>query len=214
MRSLLVALAALTLGCAPARGPCASPACGAGYECLANRCVPSGGEPVPPGSRRVSLEPSAVGVASGTGPSAATLGGATSSALYLRFDPSWKSEGAVSAAFLLLETMDGTSPSPRDVPLEVWLVGSPWSAERTRRGSRPALRGPRSTGYARTSPRAIVRIDVTRLARELARRRDDEGLAVTAPASDGPGVVLSTGTAGPPPRFELYLAEDRSGGAW
>src|SRR6185503_13124100 len=49
----------LALGCTRQGAPCAAPTCGAGYECLANRCVVVGSDPVPGTTERVVLEPAA-----------------------------------------------------------------------------------------------------------------------------------------------------------
>ena len=53
----------MLVACAAGPRPCRSPsACAEGSECLANRCLPLGAEPVAPETRRVVLDPVAMAV--------------------------------------------------------------------------------------------------------------------------------------------------------
>jgi hypothetical protein len=219
--------------CSPGVTPCATPVCTAGYECLANRCVPRGADPVPPGTERLVLEPVAVAVAEPRGgpgirgvrqgphgnrrmnraanAATATLGSgsAEASTLYLRFPNSWKRNGVVAAAFLVLSPSGGTEPGSEDVPILVSAIGDSWSMAGIGEGRLPFLTPPRAAGLARGSPRTLVRVDVTRVVRALSNTPWDDGIAVTAASSVNawsPGVTLSTGGgAGETPRLELYL---------
>jgi hypothetical protein len=197
--------------CAYPLTPCAAQACETGYECLANRCVAGGVDPVPPGASRVVFEPVAFAVAGNRSANAASAtlgkGGAGASTLYLRFPNAWKRYGVVTAAFLLLSPSGGTEPGAEDVPLEVSPVGNSWSVERVSEGLLPSLATPHAAGLARGSPRMLVRVDVTRVAQTLASTPWDDGVAITAASTRGPGVSLATGGgAGDAPRLELYLA--------
>jgi hypothetical protein len=158
------------------------------------------------------VEPDAVATAYGA-PAATSVvfGGHTGrNALYLAFDPTWKASGDVEAAFLLLDPSPGTAPDRGDVQLEVWTVGEPWTAERVAAGTRPSLEPPRASGILRPYPPGVVRIDVTDVARALARKERDDGIAVVAAGTGGEGVAVSAGTAGGAPRLELYLGRPSS----
>ncbi len=213
--TLVLLASRVLLGCSPLGSACAAPSCGKGYECLANRCMPAEAEPVPRDAERFVLLPimlALAGRADATPAPTVTLGSerARRSVLYLRFDDSWKSRSEISAAFLLLTPSAGVEPNPEDVPLEVWTVSTAWSPEAVARGALPGLKRPRAYGLARPSPRALVRVDVTDVARSLARTPDDDGVAVAARSAHGPGVTLLTGTAfGGAPRLEVYLEQPR-----
>jgi hypothetical protein len=206
--------------CSRQGAPCAAPTCGSGYECLASRCVPSGSAPIDRDTDRVVLEPSGVAVGGsrgGAAPPSATLGGkgAPSETLYLRFAPTWRSPAEIVGAFLVMASAPEAPPSKAETRLQVWAIGGPWSPERIAEGVRPSLELPRAEGVAIPSPPGLVRIDVTRLARALAARPGDHGIAVLAPEARGPGLTVLTGTTGNPPRLELYLRRARPrAGAW
>jgi hypothetical protein len=205
-RIVLVTLALASAGCSRAGRPCAAPDCGDGYECLANRCVAAGADPVAPGTERVVLLPVSFAVADGRANASAptiTLGN-DRSMLLLGFDPAWKTEGRVRAAFLLLEPSPGTEPDD-DVRLAVWTLESPFTQEGIARGGRPNLTSPHAEGVARSAPRGPVRIDVTDVVRALASQNDD-GIAVIADGTRGRGITLLTGAGnGPGPRLDLYV---------
>ena len=58
--------ALLVLACSRGPEPCASAGtCPEGQECLANRCVVAGGDPVPADSQRLVVEPEAMAVVEG-----------------------------------------------------------------------------------------------------------------------------------------------------
>jgi hypothetical protein len=203
-------LSAALAGCAAHARPCVSTACGTGSECVGNRCVPAGSEPVPRGTARVVLLPVAVAASEdlrGPGSTAVALGGARSrnAALYLRFTNGWKAEGEVEAAYLLLTPATGVAESPAPVPLEVWTAAGAWSADAVTRGVVPPHARPRAPGLAPPGG-GTVRIDVLSLIHALRAAPYDDGLIVVAEPSEGPGVTILTGTAGTgAPRLELYV---------
>lgn len=210
-------LAALAVACTRGPEPCAGhDVCGRSRECLANRCVPAGGDPVPPDSERVVLHPIDLGVVSKRRapreeaplPPAVTFGSAAAGAtiLLLRFDPTWKELGHVEAAFLLLEPAG--SPPGSDVEIEAWLAGGRWSGAALSWANQPAPVLPGARGLARTRPAAPLRVDVTELVLALKDRspRADHGVLLSAPAGEGYGAAFATGAAGGnPPRLEIYL---------
>ena len=185
--------------------PCVSASCGAGLECLASRCVPAGGEPVPAGARRVVVPAQAVaviGAEEGPGAPVATLGAERSGAraLLVRFDVPGDPAGVV-VAFLHL-TPSPLSEGDQDVPLAVTAVLDAWAPDEAGGRGRPRLRsgGGHAQGIARGRPRLPVRIDVTSLVKQGA----PQGFAVTADARRGRGVALGTGGADAP-RLDLYV---------
>lgn len=218
-RSVSLLLGLLGAACTQAGAPCYGVTCGSRYECLANRCAPSGGIPVPRDSERLVLWPTdlyAISAGRVASAPAITLGSDRdgNALLYARFGSSYKGRGEVAAAFLLLTISPSTEPAPEDVPLEVWRLGTDWSTETVSKGARPALSRPMARGIARTSPRSPVRVDVTPIIRELSRTASDAGIAVAANGSHGPGVTLVT-TAEGAPRLEVYLdAWGRPASAW
>ena len=202
MRLVLAMIPLAITACTARPAPCAAPTCGAGLECLANRCVQGGSEPVPGSTQRIVLTPVACTTARGEALSGSvTLGDerAPDTRLYVRFG-AFEPGGEVLAAFLLIEPASDRPRSLDDVPLEVW------SLEGGVRGEEPALVAPHADGLARSAPPTIVRIDVTELARRLSRARHDAGLAVLSPSARGRGIALSTGAARTqPPRLEIYV---------
>jgi hypothetical protein len=211
--------ASLAGACSPRGTACAGPTCSTGYECLANRCAVAGDTPVPRDCDRVVVSPIALtAVVDGTVSqgTAVTLGRSTDgeSRVYARFGAAYKGRADVAAAFLLLTPADGVEPSPMDVPLEVWTLASSWSRDSVARGVRPAQARPMARGFARSSPPSIVRVDVTAVVRGLAESRGDDGVAIVAGSTEGPGVTVATAAAGAP-RLEVYLARGRPApGAW
>jgi hypothetical protein len=217
-RSLLLSLGLLGPACTQAGAPCYGTTCGSGYECLANRCAPSGGIPVPRDAERVVLFPTELSAVSDGRVQAApgvTLGGDGDgdALVYARFGSSYKGRAEIAAAFLLLTISPGTEPAP-DVPLEVWRLSASWSPETVSRGARPPFSHPMARGIARTTPPLPVRIDVTSIVRELARGAADDGVGIAAKGAHGPGVTLVTAAAGAP-RLEVYLdGWGRTASAW
>lgn len=217
-RLLSFVLGLAAVACSPRSVACGGPTCGTGYECLANRCQVAGGVPVPRDCDRVVLAPVALAAASDGGMSSApavTLGSALDrdSFIYARFGAGYKRRSDITAAFLMLTLSTGVEPT-EDVPLEIWTLGRTWSAESISRGVRPPRSQPMARGFARSSPRSVVRIDVTNVVRALARTPGDDGIAIVADGAHGPGVTLMTAAEGAP-RLEVYLARTRSSeGAW
>lgn len=186
--------------------------CPEGQECLANRCVPAGGEPVPSDSQRLVAEPEALAVIGRAEsrpdelPSVVTFGGTDSSTLLLAFPPIWRGARRIEAAFLLLEPMPGTFGSGADVPVHVWRVRGRWKPETLKPNQLPDFVPPASRGLARSSVDSPLRIDVTDLVTYLATHPSaDHGIAVRAGTSDGAGVSFATGSSGgKSPRLEVY----------
>ncbi len=202
--------------CAPGPEPCSTPGtCARGYECLANRCVPAGGEPVPADARRLVSEPSRMAVVSsrarpdaGALPGAVVFGSRAEGAvgLYLDFEPAWQSVRHIDSAFLLLDPMPDTPVSVRDVRVDAWRVEGPWNAQTLTWLRQPPLGRPHSRGIARSGPPAVLRIDVTELARAMrAGTRRYYGIALRSRDTGAVGASFSTGIAGgQAPRLELY----------
>src|SRR4051812_20461500 len=106
---LSLAIAAFATGCAGHAMPCADPSCESGMECLANRCVRAGSDPVPATTERRVLEAISVATerADSLGPSV-RVGGKRSGAakaVYLGFDVHPERHERVVAAFLLLQPL-------------------------------------------------------------------------------------------------------------
>jgi hypothetical protein len=210
---LISAACAATLSCAAGPRPCRSPgACPPGNECLADRCLPLGAEPVDANSRRVVLSPRAIAVVRpaadtrGAIPPSVTLGGpaAQSEQLLLAFPIAALGPGDVDAAFLLLEALQDADPSAADVPIEVTLAASDWASGIS--DAAPSTRGPRGAGVGRTRPPAPLRIDVTAHVQALAQQPDnDHGFLLRAAQSTPRGAVYSTGADGSLPRLDVYV---------
>ena len=213
VRQLVLAWAVgVSLACASTPLPCRSPGtCSASTECLAQRCVPFGAEPVTPGAGRLVLEPADVRVVlassadDGGLPPSVTFGGAASAGdeLLVRFGGNWRARDVV-AAFLLLEPAASAEPSAGDVQLEVALASRAWSS---RRGAHAvSSRAPIGAALARTRPPAPLRVDVTLQLHQLGDAPgDDHGFVVRAARPSARGAVYSTGANGQPPRLDLYL---------
>jgi hypothetical protein len=207
-----MALLGLSWGCVHSPQPCRSPEhCPASSECLAHRCVPLGAEPVGTGTRRLVVEAAAVAVARPGGvegsalPSTVTLGGPGPSdeQLLLRFPRSWASFD-IDSAFLLLSPASPADPTGADVQVQVALASTPWSSGSLPEA--PPVRGPRSSGLARTRPPALLRIDVTAQLKALkAQPGSDLGLVVRAEKPAARGATYVTGTAGELPRLDVYF---------
>lgn len=207
------AIAALT-ACRGGPEPCASASvCGAGYECLANRCTPRGGDPVRSDAIRLVLEPEAVVAVAAGAPSPlvgdVTFGGAGTggAAMFLRFAPEWSAWERVESAFLLLEPTSGTLAGPADVEVVAWRVREPWTVGDVTWTRQPDVAPPSARGIARGAPPITLRVDVTALVRHA--RRDPRahlGIALKADAGAGHGATFATGaTSGGGPRLEVYV---------
>ncbi len=203
--------------CAPGPQPCNTPGtCARGYECLANRCVPAGGEPVPATSRRMVVEPKRMAVVSsrahrhaGQLPTAVVFGSQAegSVGLYLDFEPDWHHVRRIDSAFLLLDPMPDTPVGARDVQVDAWRVKGPWSEQGLTWLRQPPLGRPQSRGIARSGPPSVLRIDVTALARAVrAGTRRYYGIALRSGDTGATGASFSTGVAGGhAPRLEIYF---------
>ena len=186
--------------------------CGNGMECLANRCVPTGGEPVSPKSTRTVLEPTRMAVVSseiepGPLPTVITFGsharGATR--LMLEFGPRISAD-KVEAAFLLLEPAQGVARGIGDIEVDAWRMADPWDDSALSWVRGPKLVRPHAAGIARPRPPTELRIDVTRIVAYLAAHPEAyPALAVVAGAGSDAGVSFATGVAsGRGPRLEIY----------
>jgi hypothetical protein len=220
VRTLIPLLSAAILtgaACAPGPTPCNTPGtCPKGQECLANRCVPLGGDPVAAQSERLLLRPSSMVLVSSSAhrsgselPTAVLLGSRVEGAvaLYLRFDPVWRGRPPVASAFVLLEPMAGTQPRVEDVPVQVWRVTQQWKSEDVSWLRQPRVGLPRARGLARSSPPSTLRIDVTEIIRYLQDHPyGDHGIALKAAGDGCQGATFATGAGGGVgPRLELYL---------
>jgi hypothetical protein len=215
--ALLVTSVALDLGCAGSTRPCRSPdACPLGSECLADRCVALGAEPVAPHSQRLVLDPVAIAVIRTEAerqnalPPTVTLGGPPSQSeeLLVRFAHPWD-ELDVDSAFLLLEPALDAEPTASDVEIGVALAADRWTSGIL--ATAPASRGPLSLGVGRTRPPTLLRVDVTLQLRELAKQPgSDRGLLIRAIRSSPRGAIYSTGIDGIPPRLDIYFLPRRT----
>jgi hypothetical protein len=199
---LAVSLAA----CVPKATPCQTPGdCSSGHECLAFRCVPEGGTPVPEGGERRVLWPTLVASPSAKElPASVTLGAPHHGRLYLDFElPALRCEH-LNAAFLLLDPETPGQASAGSVALSVRRVLSAWTPEDVGSGVLPRDGLPEAQGLAHAP--LTARIDISRLiCHELDTPIPGYGLVVRAEDDDA-ALRLSTGLAsGSGPRVELYL---------
>ena len=214
--TLVVALV-LWSSCAPSPSPCTTPGvCGSGEECLANRCMPLGSEPVAPDTRRLLLRPRAIAVVSASAsdqtdplPNAVTFGGekAGASALFLEFELRENEIKSLDSAFLLLEPLPMSAPEQERIEVDAWRIAERWDRDTVSWLAQPALAPPSSRGIAQSSPLAVLRIDVSAIIRFWLRQPlQNRGLALKAPGGDGHGVSFATGASdGSAPRLELYV---------
>ncbi|WP_437937440.1 hypothetical protein [Sorangium sp. So ce341] len=216
--ALLVAAPPL-LGCggAPATDVCAGAGvCGSRY-CVAGRCRPPSDLPSPIDARRVLLPPADLAVIAEDGgaaaapgvPDAVALGhaGAGDVVLLLRFTPTFGVDADIASAFVLLEPAPLAPPAERALTLEVARILEPWRSETATWGRQPRLSIPEAAAIVRRRPATPLRIDVTSLVRDWARRRkDDHGIAILAPGSDAVGAATSMGISqGAGPLLEVYV---------
>lgn len=200
--------------CAKVPTPCTSAdACGAGTECLANRCVVEGSEPVAEDSQRSVAHVTEFAVLAqqldygGTLPAAMTFGSQHAGTLLvlLRFEPIWRAMGRLEQAFLLLEPMPRARASASSVEIDIWRIEGDWSTGELDWMSQPELGHPRASGLARSNG-APLRVDITHLVDHLNRNPDhDHGIALRASPVGRGGVTYATGVGGgSAPRIELY----------
>jgi hypothetical protein len=207
----------LLSACTPSPSPCTTPGvCGSGEECLANRCVPLGSEPVAPDTRRLLLLPRAIAVVTARGPAqsdpmpnAVTFGGKKdgASTLFLEFEIGSRLIKSLDSAFVVLEPLPMTSLEPAEVEVDAWRVAERWDRDSVSWLAQPALAPPRSRGIAQSSPLTVLRIDVSEIIRFWLRQPlQNRGLALKASGGDGHGVSFATGASdGGTPRLELYV---------
>ncbi len=207
---LSLLLGALTLSCATHPVPCrTATSCDSGHECLANRCVPVGSEPVTPATRRLVLNPSQTAVSNvsaGALPPAAYLGGpsAQRQELYLGFDLTGAAGATLDTAFLLLRPSPGSAPLSEDIEVTVERLASPWSPRDVAAGFLPRVTNGSGRGLAHAS--SVVRVDVTQLLQQqLAAPDRFWGLVVHSTQDSQRSFAASTGISGDAPRLELYL---------
>lgn len=215
VRSSVVVLACLAQAhCAPVPVPCSGASgCDDGHECLANRCVPLGSEPVAEDSQRLVAEVTEFAVIASEGDFGGTLPGFVALGaertgtleLLLKFDPIWRKGGRVEQAFLLLDALPQSRSASTRVAVDVWRVEHPWSRADVTWMSQPELGYPTARGIA-SSNGAPLRIEVTDLVKYLREHpAHDYGLALRASAAHATGVSYATGVAGgSAPRIEVY----------
>ncbi|WP_437484000.1 DNRLRE domain-containing protein [Sorangium sp. So ce1014] len=216
---LLAAPPLLGCGGAPATdaGVCAGAGvCGARF-CVAGRCRPPSALPSPIDARRVLLRPADLAVIAEDGDAAATPGvpdaialgraGTGDVVLLLRFTPTFGVDADIASAFVLLEPAPLAPPAEHAVTLEVARILEPWRSETATWGRQPRLSIPETAAIVRRRPATPLRIDVTSLVRDWARRRkDDHGIALLAPGKDAVGAAYSMGISqGAGPLLEVYV---------
>ncbi|HTM43321.1 MAG TPA: hypothetical protein VL137_00125 [Polyangiaceae bacterium] len=203
----LVALAALTSACVSNPTPCAAAdVCADGLECLANRCVRAGGQPVPDNAQRQLLQLEQIGVWSNNHPSASlppvvTLGDAIAeNQLILRFAaPS--TELHIQSAFLLLHPDLQAPPAGQPLQFTVRLLSAPWAGK----GAPQHAGRIGAVGTAQPHAPFSLRIDVTEVARQMQRwPKRNYGVLITAEGNATPGASYQTGSMGGTPQFEVY----------
>jgi hypothetical protein len=170
-------------------------------------------DPIPVASQRWVQTPSELAVltqeqAQSGLPGAVTFGAASGrSAIFLRFPPEWRARGVPLRAFLALEPRAGTAVEAELVRVEAWRVRSAWQPSALHTWSdKPELAPPYVSALASSSPARTLRLDVTELARFLARNPElDQGIALIASGGSGRGASFATGmSGGVAPRLEVY----------
>jgi hypothetical protein len=128
-------------------------------------------------------------------------------ALLLRFAASWRDDSDVLSAFVVLDSVDSAPPAAHPAVFESARILEPWQPTVVSWGRRPRLDLPKLAAVIRAIPGTPVRIDVTSLVREWAKRRaDDHGLALLVHGDDQIGSAFSMGiTGGTGPRLEAYV---------
>lgn len=200
--------------CANVPTPCTGEdVCADGTECLANRCVVEGSEPVAEDSQRSIAHVTQFAVLAeqveygGALPASVTFGSRQAGTLLvlLRFQPIWRDRSRLEQAFLLLEPMPRARSSASSVEIDVWRIEDDWSTGKLDWMSQPELGHPRASALA-SSNGAPLRVDITHLIHYLKRNPEhDHGIALRASPVGGGGVSYATGVAGgSAPRIELY----------
>jgi len=142
-------------------------------------------------------------------PDVIALGHASSGSatLLLHFSVPLTDARDVTAAFLVLDPMEGAPPPAKPVPITIARILEPWRAEGVSWGRHPSLDVPEKAGFAGNALAATLRLDVTHLVREWAGQRADEhGIAILADGDDPFGASYSLGvTRGQGPRLEVYV---------
>lgn len=204
----------LLLQCASTPKPCTSAvSCDQGRECLANRCVAFGSEPVAENSSRSIARVMEMAVIasdleySGGLPAAVSFGARRTGTveLLLRFEPIWLRSARIEQAFLLLDPLPRARTSAANVSVDIWRVEEAWSKTELSWLAQPDLGHPKAEGIA-SANHAPLRVDVTQLVRFLKRFPEkDHGLAIRAAGHDAAGVSYATGVGGGrAPRIEVY----------
>jgi hypothetical protein len=190
--------------------------CGAGY-CVAGRCRPADSLPSPIDAQRVLLSPEDIAVidsirgevVSDGVPDAIALGRASDGdmVVLLRFSATWRDDAEIASAFVVLDPVVGAPPAERAMTLEIARILEPWHSETATWGRQPRLSIPKAAAVVRRRPALPLRIDVTTLVRDWARRRQEEhGIAILAPGDDAVGAAYSMGSSqGAGPRLEVYV---------
>jgi hypothetical protein len=185
-----------SIGCVRQPQACARvDSCGTGYECLAGRCVPFGGEPVPPDTERLVRFPCEVRVSpwrSGeAAPAVVTFGDAQKrQTLLLRFEAIPRGF-ELDSAFLLLEPVTATAPATHDLTIVATRATSSHGS-------------PSSNGIARAGSANPLRIDVTALVRSQAGSAADLTFRIEAEDTAPHGASYALGSSGKLPLLEVY----------
>jgi hypothetical protein len=216
-----LAVVGLLASCSRTPLPCRSPEhCPQQSECLANRCVALGSDPVMAGTTRLVVEAAQVavvregarGAISRALPLTVTLGGPEQAEeqLLVRFPRSWAGLD-IDTAFLLLAPATSADPTGSDVQVQVALAAGPWAPGTL--NEPPPWRSPASAGIARTRPPNLLRVDVTGQLKVLqGQPASDHGLLVRAEGATGAagaspqrGATYLTGADGELPRLDVYF---------
>ncbi len=192
-------------------------ACEQGRACVVGRCRPVDAPLSPPAALRVVLAPVDLAVVTSRGPGgggdvrpeAIALGRGASGTvvMLLRFAATWRDDAEVASAFIVLDTLDGAPPVTSPITFEVARIAEAWQSGVVSWGRQPRLDVLRQAGTMRARPTVPLRVEVTPLVREWARRgADDHGIALLARGDDAYGAVISIGVAqGSGPRLEVYV---------
>lgn len=218
-----LALFALSIGLASCAAPIAeggacreAGSCEAGKSCIMGLCRPPDAPLTPVDAQRVVLAPSEIAVvsalSSGGGgdelPDTFALGRSSDGTviLLMRFAPSWNESAEVLRAMLVLDTIEGP-PALLPATIEAARISGPWLAATASWGRTPKLDVPFAAGSVVPRPPIPVRVDVTQLVRDLARKKqDDQGIALLAHGDDVNGTAIALGVSrGGGPRLEVYL---------
>lgn len=211
---MLIAAALTGCGASAQRPACATSAsCGADRLCVTGVCRAKNEIPTEAAARKLELLPDRWTIVTSKGEQPwngadVPLGRSSLGqvAMLLHFDSPLREQTRIVSAFLVLEPMDGATPGPSPVPVQISRILQPWDAGAT--WSRlPELGAPESTVMASTWGRRPLFVDVTRqVMRWRERRGDDQGLALVAAPHDPIGASYSLGVAGGRgPRLHVYL---------